>query len=277
MKAAIKAIEINQDDAWALHAIAHINEMRGEIQKGIEFMKLEENNWANCQALACHMWWHFCLYLMDQGKKDEILKIYDEKISIFIESITPLDLVDASALLFRLYLEGMIEKNDNRWEKVRNQWKNIIHSHALSFNDAHITMVFNNRLIHEEIINSHIQSLENYTNSKSNDVNHTCAFVHQQVGIPICKAINAFNDSKFDETIQLLKDVILPGKTHLIGGSNAQRDVFELLFLHAIFNSPNKENHPIAKSLLDKRLEKKPHSGQNQRLVQRFENATTKQ
>ena len=113
--AALKAIEINQDDAWALHALAHINEMRGDIQKGIDFMKFEEGNWANCHALACHMWWHLCLYLLDQGKKAEVLKIYDEKISHFIESVAPLDLVDASSLLYRLYLEGMIDKDDYRW------------------------------------------------------------------------------------------------------------------------------------------------------------------
>lgn len=280
---AIKAIAINKDDAWAMHAWVHVREMEGDTSHGIDFMNNEESVWSTCHALACHMYWHWCLYLMDQGSFDEVLKIYDEKISLHIESLAPLDLVDASSLLYRLYLEGVIDKKDERWKKVRHCWSSMIQSHALAFNDAHITMVYNDRTDENvrKMVDEQLQTLEYYVNSDQNEdssysedhFENVCKKVYEQAGIPICKAIDAYNSQHFTESAKLLQDIVLTGKLKMIGGSHAQRDVFELIFIHALFESCTQANGSsleILTKLLEMRKSKKPNSGLVKRLYEKF-------
>jgi len=38
-------LAINRTDAWSVHTIAHVNEMKAEVKKGLEFMKETETNW----------------------------------------------------------------------------------------------------------------------------------------------------------------------------------------------------------------------------------------
>lgn len=40
-----QALAINQTDAWSVHTIAHVNEMKAEVEKGLQFMKETEKNW----------------------------------------------------------------------------------------------------------------------------------------------------------------------------------------------------------------------------------------
>lgn len=40
-----QALAIDQTDAWSVHTIAHINEMKAEVKKGLAFMKETEANW----------------------------------------------------------------------------------------------------------------------------------------------------------------------------------------------------------------------------------------
>lgn len=40
-----QALAINQRDAWSVHTIAHVNEMKAEVEKGLKFMKETEKNW----------------------------------------------------------------------------------------------------------------------------------------------------------------------------------------------------------------------------------------
>ncbi|KAG2392091.1 hypothetical protein C9374_013576 [Naegleria lovaniensis] len=287
-QAAIKAIAINKDDAWAMHAWVHVREMEGDVSHGIEFMKTEESVWSTCAALSCHMYWHWCLFLWDQGKFDEVLKIYDEKISVHMESLAPLDLVDASSLLYRLYLDGIIDKKDSRWKKVRQCWSTMLCSHTFAFNDAHILMVYNDRSDENvsKMLDEQWQSLENYLLSSSNQVengsNETKVIendskkVYQQVGIATCKAIDLYNYDHFTESAKLLQLLVPTGKLKMIGGSHAQRDVFELIFIHAVFECcsmvppQGSDQWDVVKKLLEMRKSRKPNSGKVKRLYDKF-------
>lgn len=40
-----QALEINRHDAWATHALAHVYEMTGQHEKGIQFMTSTESDW----------------------------------------------------------------------------------------------------------------------------------------------------------------------------------------------------------------------------------------
>lgn len=41
----LQALELNRYDAWATHALAHVYEMTGQHEKGIQFMSSTETDW----------------------------------------------------------------------------------------------------------------------------------------------------------------------------------------------------------------------------------------
>ncbi|KAL9651543.1 hypothetical protein ABK040_001489 [Willaertia magna] len=271
-KYALKALEINKTDAWAVHAMAHVKEMRGDIEGGIKFMLERENDWKDCDALACHNYWHYCLYLIDQGKYDEVIKIYDEKIAKYAEgSSAPLDLVDASSLLFRLLLDNKISREDDRFKKLRKYWSPMLHSHALAFNDLHIQFTLTRPKNDEEshkIADEHLKSMTTYTNYENNEeiYKHTNKNVTKLVGLSLCKAVDAFYLQDYDQVLTYLLPIVMSDKNRMLGGSNAQRDILELLLIHAYCKATDKFDKDDLRNIVEVRRRRKPHSDLNKRL-----------
>ncbi|KAJ8791808.1 hypothetical protein J1605_020530 [Eschrichtius robustus] len=65
-KLAKEALSVNPTDAWSVHTIAHIHEMKAEVQDGLEFMQRSETHWKDSDMLACHNYWHWALYLIEK-------------------------------------------------------------------------------------------------------------------------------------------------------------------------------------------------------------------
>ncbi len=74
--------------------------------------------WSQDSFFAVHNWWHFALYHLELEKIDEVLRLYDGP--IFGQRSTVIfDMIDASAMLWRLHLRG-IDLGD-RWESAGRQ------------------------------------------------------------------------------------------------------------------------------------------------------------
>lgn len=41
----MQALAIEPTDAWSVHTVAHIHEMRAEVKDGLEFMQHTEGHW----------------------------------------------------------------------------------------------------------------------------------------------------------------------------------------------------------------------------------------
>ena len=101
-----RAVALDPRDCWAHHAVAHVMEMQGRAEDGIGWMIARETHWADDgNFFKVHNWWHRSLYHLDLGQADEALRLYDGPIRGG-RSPVALDLVDASAILWRLHLVG---------------------------------------------------------------------------------------------------------------------------------------------------------------------------
>ncbi|XP_075863029.1 tetratricopeptide repeat protein 38 isoform X4 [Microcebus murinus] len=106
-KLAREALAINPTDAWSVHTIAHVHEMKAEVKEGLEFMQRSENHWKDSDMLACHNYWHWALYLIEKGEYEAALTIYDNHILPSLQaSGAMLDVVDSCSMLYRLQMEG---------------------------------------------------------------------------------------------------------------------------------------------------------------------------
>jgi len=253
-----KALEINSDDAWAVHAATHVMEMEGRQSEGIDFLSKTELNWSVSGPLACHLYWHWCLHLIELDRFSEAIHFFDKEIEKRCQSGAMLDLVDGSSLLFRISFEHK-EMVDGRWEAIQQLWLPHIHDHVMAFNDAHIAMSFPDKT---SVISDFLSSLEKYASSgPEQQINHE---IVTTVGINVVKAVIAYNESKFETTVELLAPAIQEKTLIHIGGSHAQRDVFQLLLINACLRSGKLD---LAKELLAERKAAKPNSGQTDRLL----------
>jgi hypothetical protein len=100
------ATEAEPLDCWAHHAVAHVLEMQGRPADGLRWMRTREPHWdGDDNFFKVHNWWHRALCHLELGEPGEALALYDARIRNG-ESGMALDLVDASALLWRLQLSA---------------------------------------------------------------------------------------------------------------------------------------------------------------------------
>lgn len=214
-KAGRESVERNPADTWGVHAVAHVLEMQNRGAEGIAWLRGLEPHWKPAAGLAVHQWWHLALYLLEAGRLDEVLAIYDQNINPGPASIL-LDLVDAAALLWRLELAGA--DVGTRWHNLAPLWSAHAQEHVLVFNDLHIALALAATGDNDagDLLEA---SVQNYAARQGG----TNAIVSRELGLPVIRALRAFRAGDLAGTIAQLAPVYqqLPP----IGGSNAQRDL----------------------------------------------------
>ncbi|XP_051628522.1 tetratricopeptide repeat protein 38 isoform X2 [Manacus candei] len=257
-----QALAINQTDAWSVHTIAHVNEMKADVKKGLEFMKETETNWKNSDMLACHNYWHWALYFIEKGEYEAALTIYDNHIAPrCLASGSMLDVVDNCSMLYRLHLEGV--KLGDRWKDVLALTKKHTKDHILLFNDVHFLMSSLGAKDHkttQELLTT-LQEL-----AKAPCEDHQLSLA-PSLGLPLCQAFVEFENGNCDKAV----DLLYPIRYQLIqlGGSNAQRDVFSQLLIHAALNSKSQAKRNLARCLLRERDVVRPNSPMTERLIRK--------
>jgi hypothetical protein len=227
--------------------------MEGRTIEGIGWLTELKAHWTAAPGLAVHQWWHLALYLIERDRLDEALELYDNQIRA-TRSGAILDLVDAAALLWRLRLAG-VDVGD-RWREMMPHWYAHIDDHVLVFNDIHIGLlagIAGDRATQarlDQSLSGHIER----TKGTNRDIS-------AEVGRNLLRAIAAFSEQKFDAAI----DLLLPVRYQIrrIGGSNAQRDLFNQTLIAAAIGAGKL---PLARALLAERVALKPNSRTARRL-----------
>jgi hypothetical protein len=220
------AVALEPRDGWGQHAVAHVMEMQGRQQDGIAWMRDNEEAWSKESFLGVHNWWHLALYHLDLGEVDAVLDLFDGPI-YGAESRVALDLIDASAMLWRLHLRGI--NVGDRWQAVADGWTAIGPAGHYAFNDAHAAMAFvgaGRSLMVEAVLEA--QRLA--ARGKGDN-----AVFARDVGLPVMQAIKSFGHGGYAETVRLLRPV--RHIAHRFGGSHAQRDLIDLTLIEAAFRS----------------------------------------
>ena len=103
----MSAIEVHPDDVWAIHAVVHTLEMRGLVDRGIPFLRSRVDDWGDGNLFTVHNWWHLALFELEAGRHADVLDIYDRHLHNADAAGVPLEMLDASALLWRLKLDDV--------------------------------------------------------------------------------------------------------------------------------------------------------------------------
>jgi tetratricopeptide (TPR) repeat protein len=250
-----KALDLNRRDPWAVHAVAHVMEMQGRIRDGIEFLSSRIPDWSVNNGLAYHNWWHLALYHLDLEEHDRALELYDTRIRP-AESSVALEMLDASALLWRLALRGV--DVGTRWKSLAASWRPVAEDRFYAFNDAHAVMAFVGAGDWSRV-DSTIASLERAAQESG-----TNGMMSRDVALPLAQALAAFGRQDYARAI----DLLTPIRAHAnrFGGSHAQRDVLQLTLLESALRGGRAS---LARALASERTELKRTSPFNWRLMAR--------
>jgi tetratricopeptide (TPR) repeat protein len=250
-----RAVEIDRRDGWASHAVAHVMEMQARLDEGIAWLEEGSRGWDADSAMRCHNSWHLALYHLDGGNVARALQLYDERVRPQRNQVV-LDLIDASALLWRMRLAG--HDVGGRFDPLADDWRVRVEDGYYVFNDVHAMMAFvagGRERDADRLLAAMAKRAENGV---------TNAGLTREVGLPVARALRAFGRGDYPTAIGLLEGVRLTA--HRFGGSHAQRDVLHLTLTEAAIRGGGAN---YARALAAERLALKPTSPSNRRLAER--------
>jgi tetratricopeptide (TPR) repeat protein len=110
------AVELAPDDAWGMHAVGHVYEMRGQVVEGINWLVQHRAAWSGCNNFKLHMAWHQALLHLERGEFEVALSLYDKDIHPAASSDFR-DVANAVSMLLRLEQSG-VAVGATRWTAV---------------------------------------------------------------------------------------------------------------------------------------------------------------
>lgn len=253
-----RALELERCDAWAVHAVTHVMEMTGRIDEGIAWLESRRSDWAPDNGFAFHNFWHLALYRLDAADYDAALQLYDNDIYPNALDVC-LVMVDATALLWRLYLEGAALSD--RPNVLAEVWASRVDEEGgyYAFNDLHAVMAFclAGRFDRARDLIDHLAGLALAPRGTNGAMN-------AEVGLPLARAMCAFAEGDYAGTIATALPV--RDRAYSFGGSHAQRDVVTLTLIEAALRSGQRS---LARHLIAERTIQKPASAWGWRLFDR--------
>jgi len=245
-----RALDLQPADAWATHAVAHVMEMQGRDQEGVAFLAQRRAHWEPAAILAVHNNWHQALFHLERGEYAQVLRLYDSAVAPSVAqglAQPAIEMVDASALLWRLLLRG--EDTGGRFARLSSAWEDAGGEGFYAFNDLHAVMAHlgaGREAAAAHVIGAMREAAEGQG---------TNARITQEVGLPLAEGFVAFARGDYGRAAEILA----PARRHAIrsGGSNAQRDVISLTALEAALRA---RQWGLARMLADERIAAKPES-----------------
>ena len=242
------AVERERRDAWAIHAVAHVMEMTGRCDAGLRWLESRAADWAENCALAVHTWWHYALFYFEERRWDEVLRIYDQRIAQAVVSNSVMELLDASALLWRLQLQNV--DVGARWPPLADVWEARIDEGWYAFNDLHAMMA----LAAADRAEPSRQLLVRLRACAAADND----LVARAIGLPAAEALLAYARGQYALAVDKLAPIVAIAAR--AGGSHAQRDLLVLTLASAAERSGQRG---LARGIVAARFHLKPQSALN--------------
>lgn len=239
-RAGRRAVALSPRDAWGRHAVAHVLEMTGRADEGVAWLG-DGRNWAHANNLRFHIVWHLALFRLERGETAEVLRLYDEDIR-GEQTDDYRDIANGASLLARLDYAGV--DVGTRWEELAAKAEGRVHDGRLVFADLHYALALLGAG-HQDGAETIARALVEDCRSHPSGERRNAA----RNGALAAFGLIAFHEGDYAEAARLLggaRDGLVA-----IGGSHAQRDLFEQAYIESLLRSGS---HERASRILSERL-----------------------
>lgn len=255
--AARQALAMSEREPWAQHALAHVMLTQGRLQEGLQFMEHSRATWTRLNSfMVTHNWWHLALFAIDLGMDDLALRTYDEQVWGVVKSYSQ-DQIGAVSLLARLELAG-IDVGD-RWQDVADHIAQRLDDQVLPFLD--LQYLYGLARAGRPQAQTLLDNIERRGAQAGDDGANA---IWRQVAVPAAHGLLAHAQGRHAQAIDALGQA-LPQLLQ-IGGSHAQRDLFEQIHLDALMRAGHWN---AAQQQLQPRVNQQPQSLRLRRMAQR--------
>jgi tetratricopeptide (TPR) repeat protein len=223
-----EAIRRDPADLWAAHAVAHVLEMQGRRAEGIGWIRGLSSHFAGGNNLLHHLFWHQAMFHLEHGEHEEVLRLYDEGFRDLGSPVTQMqpdlyiDCQNAASMLFRLQRQGV--DVGARWEELAEKAEARIGDCASAFTLPHWMMA----LTATGRIAAGERLLEAIRDAAGNGETEAQRIL-RDAALPACEALLLRARGQPAAAVAVMRPAL--GGLHELGGSHAQQDVLEQLFL----------------------------------------------
>lgn len=232
------AIEIDPADIWGTHAVAHIMEMQGRHGEGIAWLEELERHWMGGNNLLHHLWWHRALFHLERGEFDAVLDLYDRRFRDLASPLTMaqpdlyIDVQNAASMLFRLERRGI--DVGARWHEIADKAEARIGDCLSAFTLPHWMMALaaTGRSAAAERMLAAMRAFGN--------ADTTVARIVGRVAVPVSEAVLAHGRGDHGRAVDLMRPLL--DEMGSLGGSHAQQDVLEQVFLDAAVKADRRDD-----------------------------------
>jgi tetratricopeptide (TPR) repeat protein len=215
-------VELAPQDAWGLHAVAHVYDMTGRAKDGLAWLAGRESSWSHCNNFRFHVWWHRALMYLDLGEFDAALDLYDREVRAE-KTDDYRDISNAASLLSRLEVEGVAI--GNRWDELADLAEKRAMDGCLAFADLHYLL----SLIGGERDAAAAQLVARMSAARAEGGESQRIISHP--GLKVAQGLQAFAAGEY--SVAWLHLQHSRADLRQIGGSHAQRDVFARITIEA--------------------------------------------
>jgi hypothetical protein len=203
--------------------------MQGRHAEGIAWLSGLEPNWEGGNNLKHHLFWHRALYHFERGEYDQVMVLYDRGFRDLGSALTQampdlyIDIQNAASALLRLELRGI--GVGQRWKELADHAETRIGDHLSAFTLPHWMMA----LAADGRTDAAQRMLAAIERDAAGNTAH--ARLLREVALPVCRGVLAHRVGHFAEAVRHMRPAL--ADMPRLGGSHAQQDVLEQLFLDA--------------------------------------------
>ena len=246
-QAARQAIGMLRKEPWAHHALAHVMLTEGRIEEGRAFMQEVSDTWVGLNSfMETHNWWHLALFLIEQDAHAAALDLYERHVWGVCKPYSQ-DQIGAVSLLARLELAD-VDVGD-RWADVAVHLVARTHDQVQPFLDMQYLYGL------ARAGRPEAEALLHQVEAFAPVAPPLTRAAWQRVAVPACRGLLAYARGEPGRAVDEL-GIALPRLLE-IGGSHAQRDLFEQIYIDALVRSGQLI---AAQSLLQERARANPES-----------------
>ena len=222
-----EAVRRDPTDLWAAHGVAHVLEMTGRRLEGVAWVEGLQSGWHGGNNLKHHLWWHQAMYHLELGDFAKVLELYDASFRNLLSPLTGMvpdlyiDVQNAASMLFRLSRHGV--HPGDRWVELADKAESRIGDGRSAFTLPHWMMALS-ATGRDQAAAAMLSAMRDFARNEQ-----PIARLVADIALPVTEAVLANGQGRHADAVALMRPVI--GEMYRMGGSHAQQDVLEQLFL----------------------------------------------
>jgi len=242
-----RSLELRRQNGQAAHAMSHVFFEEHDLGGGAGFLGDWLTEFPERAGFHRHLTWHQALFLLANGRRSDALALHDDAIRPGADEQGDAlgSVADAASLLWRCQLHDSVGDNGSEhpdWRTIAELAETAFPRPGTAWVDVHRAMAL--AALGDEIgLGKLLDGL-----NEAAERGHTTA---GSVVAPVVEALSAFGQGDYEAAADGLSSVRELLVT--LGGSNAQRDVFEETLVEARLRAGHTAQ---AMDLLRKRLDR---------------------